>query len=272
MKLMKMREFLALEPPGGRNLIVDLEIRDRSTNLIVNFPEIEIHCATCNGLRFFHCQMGPVGINDRTEFNVFISYTCRNCRKQSKVYAVGFVRSAEPKGWFAKKFGEEPVFGPPVPSRAISLIGPDRELFLKGRRCENLGLGIGAFVYYRRVVESQKSRIFDEIIRVSRHLNVDGGLIAELEEAKSEVQFTTAVDSIKAAIPQSLQINGYNPLLLLHSALSRGVHELTDTECAEIAGSIRVILVELAERLAAAMKNEAELNDAVNKLANRRKS
>ncbi len=269
---MKMREFLALEPPGTKHLIVDLEIRDRYTNLIANFPEIEIHCSACNGLRFFHCQIGTVALADKAEFNVFINYNCRNCRNQTKTFAVGFVHSAEPKGWFAKKFGEEPAFGPPVPARAISLIGPDRELFLKGRRCENLGLGIGAFVYYRRVVENQKSRIFDEFIRVSRHLNVDGGLIVELEKAKNENQFTTAVDTIKAAIPQSLLINGFNPLLLLHSALSRGVHELTDGECAEIAGSIRVILVELAERLAAAMKNEAELNDAVNKLANGRKS
>jgi len=45
----------------------------------------------------------------------------------------------------------------------ITLIGPDREIFLRGRRAENQGLGIGAFAYYRRVVENQKGRIITQI-------------------------------------------------------------------------------------------------------------
>jgi hypothetical protein len=170
------------------------------------------------------------------------------------------------------KYGEEPTFGPPTPARAISLIGPDREQFLKGRRCENQGLGVGAFVYYRRVVENQKGRIFDEIIRVSGHLGVDPGFIKELEEAKKETQFTKAVESIKQAVPQSLLVNGFNPLTLLHSALSSGVHELSDEQCLELASSVRVVLVEFAERLGQAMKDEKELSEAVNRLANPKKA
>jgi hypothetical protein len=80
------------------------------------------------------------------------------------------------------KLGELPVYGPPTPARLISLIGPDREIFLKGRRCGNLGLGIGAFVYYRRVVENQKSRILDEIIKV---ITVDMPLVQEFMPSTS---------------------------------------------------------------------------------------
>jgi hypothetical protein len=36
-----------------------------------------------------------------------------------------------------------------------------------GRRAENQGMGIGAFAYYRRVVENQKNRIIAEIKRVA---------------------------------------------------------------------------------------------------------
>jgi hypothetical protein len=127
-------------------------------------------------------------------------------------------------------------------------------------------------VYYRRVVENQKNRILDEIIRVSHHLLADDQLTKELEAAKLEVQFTKAVEEIKHALPQSLLINGHNPLLLLHSALSAGVHELSDENCLEIASSIRIVLVEFAERLAQAMKDEAELNEAVNRLAHKKQS
>lgn len=125
-------------------------------------------------------------------------------------------------------------------------------------------------MYYRRVVENQKNRIFDEIIRVSHHLSADEQLAKELEAAKQEVQFTKAVEAIKHALPRQLLVNGHNPLLLLHSALSSGVHELSDEECLELASSIRIVLIEFAERLSLAMKDEVELNEAVNRLAQKK--
>lgn len=51
----------------------------------------------------------------------------------------------------------------------ISLIGPDKELYLQGRRSESRGFGIGAFSYYRRVVENQKSRIIEEIAKAAKN-------------------------------------------------------------------------------------------------------
>src|SRR5271166_2758708 len=164
------------------------------------------------------------------------------------------------------KFGEHPPFGPPIPSRLISLIGPDRELFLKGRRCENQALGIGAFVYYRRVVEDQKNRIFDEIIKVAEMVSAPPDTIAKLREAKKENQFSKAIDMIKDAIPQRLLIHGQNPLTLLHSALSRGLHEQTDEKCLELATDIRLILAELSELLGHALKDERELKEAISRL------
>ena len=71
---------------------------------------------------------------------------------------------------------------------------------------------------------------------------------------------------IKHGMPQVLLINGHNPLTLLHTALSQGVHEESDDYCLELATSIRVVLTELAERMAQALKDEAELNTAVSKL------
>jgi hypothetical protein len=52
----------------------------------------------------------------------------------------------------------------------------------------------------------------------------------------------------------------------LHKALSGGVHEKTDEECLALAHDVRVVLVELAERIGQALKDEAELNTAVNRL------
>jgi len=54
--------------------------------------------------------------------------------------------------------------------------------------------------------------------------------------------------------------------MLLHRALSERLHAQTDEQCLELATSIRVVLTDLVERLANALKDEAELNVAVNRL------
>jgi hypothetical protein len=148
----------------------------------------------------------------------------------------------------------------------MKLVGSDREIFLKGRRCENQGLGIGAFIYYRRVVEHQKDRILREIIKVSQKIGASQEKIDNLNIALKETQFTKALDLAKDSLPESLLINGYNPLKLLHSALSEGVHALTDEDCLEIASSVRIVLSELSERLSQALKDEAELTNALTRL------
>jgi len=197
---------------------------------------------------------------------IYFTYSCANCQKTDKVFSLGVF--SVPGGALGKcyKFGEYPAYGPPTPARLINLIGPDREIFLQGRRCENQGMGIGAFTYYRRVVENQKNRILDEIIKVSKKLSVSSDKIKILEQAKTETQFSKALSDVKDAIPESLLINGENPLSLLHSALSDGLHDKTDGECLDIANSVRVILVELSERLAQALKDEAEIKHAISTL------
>lgn len=270
MDKLQQKEFLERTPPGAKVQVSDFESIDRQGDVRVRTPEIELHCAQCNGQRFFAPTDTGLYIGQRKSSDTFLNYLCRNCRKCMKKFALGASYDEETKQWSVFKYGEEPSFGPPTPARTIKLIGPDRDQFLKGRRCENQGLGVGAFAYYRRVVENQKNRIFDEIIRVSQHLGVDQQLMADLESAKKETQFTKAVEAIKHALPQSLLVNGHNPLLLLHSALSEGVHELMDEDCLGLASSIRIVLIEFAERLSQAMKDEAELNEAVNKLTKRK--
>ena len=94
-------------------------------------------------------------------------------------------------------------------------------------------------------------------------------LISELEAAKNKNQFSKAVESIKHTIPQVLLIDGHNPLTLLHSALSEGLHAKTDEECLELATSIRVVLTELVERMSTALKDTAELKTAVSRIINK---
>lgn len=228
--------------------------------------DLLLHCDTeeCSGLRKFQ-RVGEEGIPRKGMTHTFATFRCRNCNVALKRYAISakLVSNGLVELY---KYGELPQFGPPTPSKVLSLMGGERELFLKGRRCENQGLGVAAFAYYRRVVENQKARIIGEISKVAQKLDADPELIAELNAAKAETRFTEAINRIKHGLPSVLLINGHNPLILLHSALSEGLHATSDEDCLGLATSIRVVLTELVERIATAVKEEAELTSAVQRL------
>lgn len=268
------KEFLESTPPG-KTLIVGDFAKKTGVDAVIIIPKIRIYCDKdeCQDYMFFNMVNSSHGRISITSSNdVFIQYSCRNCTSSYKTYALNAMLIGTGSDWLVQKYGELPKFGPPIPSRVYNLIGGDRELFLSGRRSENIGLGIGAFTYYQRVIENQKNKILNELIRVIEVISPNDAVLKDLKSAKNEVQFAKAIESIKHAIPQSLFINGYNPLTLLHSALSEGVHDLSDNECLDMASSVRQVLFEFSERLGQALKDDKELNDAVTKLANRSKN
>jgi hypothetical protein len=193
-------------------------------------------------------------------------YRCRNCSATRKLFVV-MVEPRPPQNIArAFKLGEWLPFGEQIPKSAMKLIEPDRLLFLQGRKSENRGLGIGALTYYRRVLDNQKGRIIDEILKVARTLTAPAQVIKDLEWARDAWQFEEAVDRIKNAIPDSLRIDGQNPLLLLHRALSGGIHNLSDAECLQRAQAARIVLTELGLRIETVLQDRSEVHEAVKEL------
>jgi hypothetical protein len=261
-------EFLENVPPGqGRRVVNIRHLSPVNGNGYLVIPQIELHCGECDGIRTFRCgqRMDVFGTG---AMNMFLGYTCSNCAEYTKTFSLR-VLFHEMTDYYGDcvKFGEIPPYGSPTPPRLLRLFGDDREIFLKGRRCENQGLGIGAFSYYRRIVENHKDQILDEIIKVAKKIAPE--MVATLETAKTENQFLKAIASVKDALPQVLFINGHNPLTLLHSALSKGLHADTDEQNLEAAHDVRLVLAELTERIGTALKDEAELNAAISRLTQR---
>lgn len=262
-------EFLQSKPPGRVYEILNATERLNQVTWYLSTPRLQLHCSaeSCDGLRFFDCLIEKFcpGIGQR---EIFLDYRCSNCKKTFKTFAlIAFIKSSAKVS--VAKIGEFPPYGPQTPGRVISMIGLDKDLFLKGRRCETQGLGIGAFAYYRRVVENQKGRIINQIENVARRLGARDEILKRFQRAASETQFSKAIDDVKESIPESLLIRGHNPLTLLHTALSEGLHAQTDDECLGYANSIRIVLTDLAERIGTALKDEAELTNAVSRLLHR---
>ncbi|MFO0806736.1 MAG: hypothetical protein U0791_26825 [Gemmataceae bacterium] len=269
------RDFLVNYPPGTRASVeCALEPSDRK----VTAPEIRLFCdgtccelAYCKGtVKDWRKYLFPSSMPDN-ETDALLYYDCAKCNTGIKTYAVRIYGDASQlhlRYVEAVKLGEWPRFSFDTPARVCGLIGPDRDLFFKGRQAECDGLGVGAFAYYRRIVEDQKNRLLREIVTVAQRTGAPADSIAKLQAAIAETQFSKAVHMVKDAVPQSLLIKGHNPLTLLHGALSRDLHSATDEDCLSAASSIRLVLFELAERLAAALKDKRELDEALTRLLN----
>lgn len=270
-------------PAGTEYVIEDLyswEPQNRyasSTKYVYKLarPQILLYCGNeiCQREMLFACTTDTPEKPDSedSKLTAFLTFRCRHCLSEIKTYSLQYRNEPSiAKAGRAIKFGEVPPFGPHIPSRVISLIGPDRDIFLRGYRSETLGLGIGAFAYYRRVVENQKGRLIVAIGKVAKKLGAATPVLELFDAAAKETQFSTAVAMVKDAIPDSLKVEGHNPLTLLHKALSEGMHAQTDAECLELASDIRVVLPELADRIGQALKKKAGLTDSVSRLLARK--
>ena len=272
-KVFTLEEFFVSVPPNKSVEISFSSFQRHGTyghRYYLVLPDLELLCDNekCAGYRHFKAITTDILVDDHDSDTRFITYRCKNCERKTKEYAITLWYKDKISGK-GLKFGERPQFGPNISSKVIALIGPDREYFLSGWRAENQGMGIGAFAYYRRVVENQKTRIFNEVIKVAQKINAPAETVANLQFANKETQFTKAVEAIKVGLPEILLIDGRNPLTLLHNALSEGIHDLNDAECLELGRAIRLVLTELAERMSQALKDQAELSSAVSRLLNK---
>ena len=267
-----LRDFYEKMPPAHPCEILDLvepaKWSSGSSYLRLAQPELMLFCPSdsCQGVRTFRVFSNSIQAKVEANKSEFVTYRCSNCRQHTKIYALAFSVNEDERSGTAFKFGERPAFGPHIPSTMLELLGDQREFFLKGQVCESHGLGLGSFGYYRRVLEAQRNRIREEIIKVAKVLETPVDALATLEDALREKDFPNSVEVMKDAIPDALKINGHNPMTLLHAALSAGLHSQTDTECLEFAQAIRLVLSHLAVRLAKELHDATELRPALAKL------
>ena len=130
-------DFLRNAPPDAYFDVTDVGFDPPTTSAPMSLqkPVVEFYCDECDGIRFYDCTNSTVYPSYDKWVQGFMTYMCRNCKKRSKLIAVGVTVKKEGLGsqnGRAFKYGEVPTFGDPTPSKVLSIIGPDRELFLRG--------------------------------------------------------------------------------------------------------------------------------------------
>jgi hypothetical protein len=241
----------------------------------IAFPnEIRVHCdhKKCEGVRR-HIKSGGNQFRFVNDFYVFVVYSCTNCITDIKIFGLKLQQQGAKHTGICTKIYQEPPFGHPIPKRLFDMIGePNREHFLQARRAIARGLGIGAYAYYRRIVENAKFDLVSSVLKVAEGTKALPEQIALLKKAQAEKQFSKAIEMLRdvSAIPAVLLIDGHNPLLLLHDLLSEGIHQLDDHDCLERAQEAEVILCEIADRMQIALTERKTVKAAITNILGRK--
>ncbi len=270
--LRQWREFLESTPAyverRFENMIVDTTPTLSTTTWGFYSPRIQLYCEVDDGTRWFEASVDKVGCSRYT--TGFIEYTCRDCGRWSKTFAMILNPdlNAKPRLLTAIKLGEYPPFGSHLANRLQEMLSKnDLELYRKGLRTEREGHGIGAAAYFRRVVENQWKTLVKKLRDAAERLGTPSEGLKVFDQAFAQPQFSTAVDMLKDAIPAKLLIlDGRNPLTLLYRPLSVQIHDLTDNECLQQAADIRAVLNETFDNISRVLQDDETLKAAVSRL------
>jgi hypothetical protein len=194
-----------------------------------------------------------------------LKYFCSACRRFVRHFYIRF----GPNGEWVEKIGQSLPWDISLNRSLERALGANAQLYSKGLICESQGYGIGAFAYYRRVVEEIIDQLLDDIASLMPDPEKPAYRKA-LDQAKATKVAQDKIDLVKDLLPPILRPDGMNPLGVLHEALSEGLHARTDDECLAFAAETREVLIFLAEQVSATKAASKSFTASMRKLLDRR--
>ncbi|MDB5122680.1 MAG: hypothetical protein JWP94_809 [Mucilaginibacter sp.] len=232
------------------------------------FPKVPIHmqCLTCQSEQTFNM------INEYHEFFHYVNvpsgdtkhrllYRCESCKKFERLFYIYIDRNLK----YLYKIGQYPEWEIKIDKQIEKALGKHAANFKKGLVCESQAYGIGAFSYYRRITEEIIDELLESISNIIPPEDKEKYNEA-LEKTKRTRVTQEKIDIIKDLLPSILRPNGINPLGVLHSELSEGIHSSSDEECLEHAEHIKNILVFLLDQIIQIKHSASAFSESMKKL------
>jgi hypothetical protein len=225
---------------------------------------INMKCHTCQSMETFNMTNGFEhdgynGYNIRPANRVFdLRYECQSCKSFERRFFI-YVNEKVDKMY---KVGQHPEWEIKMDKRLEKILGSHSKTYKNGLVCESQGYGIGAFSYYRRITEEIIDKLLNSLTDLLEPSQIERYNVA-LEKTKKTTVTSDKIDLVKDLLPQSLRPSGMNPLSILHSELSKGLHGQSDESCLESAGNIKKILIYLVKRISENQEDSAEFTEGM---------
>lgn len=240
-------------------------IKERIIDLMQFNRTIDAYCLWCKKQSVFHASPASSWVNSQWQKQIagdlqeFELYCVHDSKHRYKSYF--FVKEGENE---FQKIGQLPSaadFQIPQAEKYRSILG--NELFkemVRGIGLAAHGVGIGSFVYIRRVFERLIDGAHDEAVAA--------GNLDEDQYAKSRMD--ERIQIVKDYLPPFLVENRR-----LYSVLSKGIHELTEKECLAYFEAVRIGIeqildekIEVEEKTVKAARAKAAVRDLLQKTPN----
>jgi hypothetical protein len=179
-----------------------------------------------------------------------LEYKCTGCNLHKQRYWLQFDFENE----WVRKVGQCPPWSIDISDDIRTTLGEDAALYKNAKILMSQSYGIGACAYLRLLVESQIETILRLVRDVRLEQDASKDDLAEVEEAMKSYQFEDKVNVAGEYAPESLHVDGHNPLAILHGQYSQCLHPpSSDDESMEVAlrlaGSVEYVLRELSRQL-----------------------
>jgi len=167
---------------------------------------------------------------------------------------------------FLRKIGQFPASERKPENDVFNyLTQDDKEFYKKAMANLSVGNGIGAYAYFRRIVENEIKSLVKDISELE-YENVDKVKIA-WEEYQINHNMTSLIDSISSFLPKSLKEIGDNPLKVLYQQSSGGIHEFSEDECLDKSRDIDKLLQYIIKRMSSLKFEYKEAKEAMKNLS-----
>jgi len=237
----------------------------KTLNFLPRIP-INMVCRNCGDAQTF------VMINNYWEFHQFMNpssgdqkvrlmYQCQSCMTFTRQFDIYI----SPELDFIYKFGQYPEWEIKMDKNLEDILGKHSKSFRKGLVCESQGYGIGAFSYYRRIIEDIIDELLESITDLIELENKSEYLSA-LEKTKLTRVTQDKIELVKDLLPSILKPNGINTLGVLHSELSEGLHAESDQACLENASHLRSVLTFLINQIILSKESAKSFSESMKTL------
>jgi len=216
-------------------------------------------------------RFGTMNVLQNSTFDIDFTQhyigVCQSCKKfRVQILINGFTERDKEgnKRFYLRKVGQLPPPEINLDSNLDNFLSEEDKGFYK-KALLNLqyGYGIGAFSYFRRIVQNEIENIAEKLANINS-ANKEK-IIKAIQDYKHNKVMKNLINDLTKFLPKKLLELGDNPLLVLYGQLSDGLHNLTEEECIKRSESID----ELLRFVIAELRNDSgfeSAKDAINKL------
>jgi hypothetical protein len=167
----------------------------------------------------------------------------------------------------ATKYGQFPRMTVNPPKQVADALGVYADFWRKGMTVNSHGYGIGALVYFRRIVEGITDSLLE---RLAVAMDAGGDPAEEVKRVRdvigSKATFDVKVKQAATMMPPHLRPGVANPLDTIFRVVSSGLHGETDDECCDLVNAGAAAMVVLIARLNTHVEELRSYGDAVRKI------